>query len=49
MEEDVVAIARLRGESLKELNIPKCCIVEEESFDSGRTSQGLVNMVSDIL
>lgn len=29
-EDDVIAIARLRGHSLKSYNIPHCCIAVEE-------------------
>jgi len=46
MDEDVIAIARLRSEGLRDLNIPKCCIVEGDTFEVGRTSPGFVDMVS---
>lgn len=47
MDEDVIAIARLRGEGLKELNIPECCIVGNDINDLhvGHSTQGLDNMV----
>ena len=41
-EENIVAIARLRGNTLKTLDIPQCCIsTVEEKADSAWVSLGV--------
>ncbi|XP_041373352.1 F-box only protein 33-like [Gigantopelta aegis] len=43
-EENIVAIARLRGDTLKTLDIPRCCIsTVEEKADSAWVSLGVVS------